>query len=139
MGLIGVGVGTLLIGAAPSTAIAVALVGALFMGAMISMTNGPIMAVLQSVVAPDMQGRVLSLVGSLATAMTPLSLLVAGPVADALGVRIWYLIGGLVCGVIGAISFFVPSIVRLEDVQAVAKSEAQDDEQLSTADVAAFS
>ena len=50
-------------------------------------TNGPFFAVLQSSVRPDMQGRVLSLVQSGSVAMVPLSLLVAGPVADALGVR----------------------------------------------------
>ncbi len=36
-----------------------------------------------------MQGRVFTLVGSLASAMAPLGLIVAGPVADAIGCDRW--------------------------------------------------
>ena len=46
--------------------------------------------------------------------MMPLSLAVAGPVADALGVRQWYAIGGAVFALLGIISFFVPAIVNIE-------------------------
>jgi len=52
------------------------------------LTNGPLLAVVQAVVAPDMQGRVFSLINSVSTGMTPLGLAIAGPVADALGVNI---------------------------------------------------
>ena len=115
MGLIGLGAGTLLFGATPPTAILMALGSALLIGSMISITNGSIMAVQQSIIAPDMQGRVMSLDSSLSTAMTPLSLIVAGPIADALGVRIWYVASGVVCGLMGLAGFFIPAIVQLED------------------------
>jgi len=64
-----------------------------------------------------MQGRVFTLVGSLSSAMMPLSLAVAGPVADKVGIRIWYVVGGVVFALIGASAFFVPVIVHLEDRQ----------------------
>lgn len=115
VGLIGIGLGTIAIGLTPASAVWLAVAGMFVVGVMESLTNGPLFAVLQAVVAPDMQGRVLSLIGSLATAMTPVSLLVAGPVADALGVRVWYLVGGIACGLLGVIGFFIPAAVHIED------------------------
>ena len=85
-----------------------------FGGFMNPMANGPLFAMLQSSVAPEMQGRVMSLVGSGAAAMMPLSLLIAGPVADALGVRVWYVVGGLACIAIGLVAFAVPAIMNVE-------------------------
>jgi DHA3 family macrolide efflux protein-like MFS transporter len=90
--------------------------GAVFVGAgMQVMTNGPIQALLQTTVVPDMQGRVFSLVTALATAITPLGLLVAGPVADLLGVRSWYIVAGLVGTGLGVAGFFIPALIHLED------------------------
>jgi DHA3 family macrolide efflux protein-like MFS transporter len=123
VGLMGIGAGVVMVGLAPASAAWLAVAGMFVMGAMQSLTNGPLFAVLQAVVAPDMQGRVLSLIGSLATAMTPLSLIVAGPVADALGVRTWYLVGGVVCALMGVVGFFIPAVMQLEDGRAQPASE----------------
>ena len=113
--LIGMGIGVSAIGLTSSSAIWLAIAAMFLVGAMQSMVNGPLFAVLQAVVAPDMQGRVLALLMSAATAMSPLSLLVAGPIADALGVQVWYLAGGLACGLMGLAGFFIPAIVHIED------------------------
>ena len=77
--------------------------------------NGPVFAVMQATVAPEMQGRVFTLLQSAASAMSPLSLAVAGPVSDAIGVQAWYIVGGLVCVLMGIGGFFVPALVHLED------------------------
>lgn len=114
MGVIGMGVGTLAIGLAPASAFALALSGMFVGGFMNPMANGPLFATLQATVAPEMQGRVMSLLGSGAAAMMPLSLLIAGPVADALGVRVWYVIGGLACTAIGLAAFAVPAIMNVD-------------------------
>jgi DHA3 family macrolide efflux protein-like MFS transporter len=114
LGVIGMGVGTIMVGMAPANAFPLALAGLFLGGFMNPITNGPLFAVLQSTVDADMQGRVFSLVNSGATAMMPLSLLIAGPVADALGVRVWYLVGGMACVVIGLIAFGVPAIMNVE-------------------------
>jgi len=47
--------------------------------------------------------------------MSPLGLLIAGPVADALGVQAWYIVGGVTCLLMGALALFIPAITRLED------------------------
>jgi DHA3 family macrolide efflux protein-like MFS transporter len=83
-------------------------------GFMNPLINGPFFAILQATVVPDMQGRVFTLAGSLSQAMMPLSLAVAGPVGDLVGVRSWYVAGGAIFALIGAASFFVPAVVNLE-------------------------
>ncbi len=126
LGIIGMGIGTLTIGLAPGQAFFLALGGMFLAGFMNPMANGPFFALLQSTVAPEMQGRVMALIGSGTAAMMPLSLLIAGPVADALGVRLWYVVGGLTCAGIGLVAFAVPAIMNVEhnhrQVQTAAES-----------------
>ena len=73
------------------------------------------MAIMQAAVAPDMQGRVFTLIGSVSAAMSPIGLLIAGPVADTFGVQSWYILGGMVCTLMGVAGFFIPAILTLED------------------------
>jgi DHA3 family macrolide efflux protein-like MFS transporter len=114
-GIAGLGVGVVIIGLAPSSAFWMALLGFLIMGIANPITNGPAMALLQSIVRPDMQGRVLSLVGSVVIAMSPLSLLVAGPLSDAFGIRVWYWVAGILCTLIAISGFFIPIIMNVEN------------------------
>ena len=44
-----------------------------------------------------------------------LSLLVAGPVSDWLGLRTWYLIGGVACIGMSVLGLFIPVIVNMEE------------------------
>ena len=113
-GIVVQGVGIMLIGLAPANALWLAVVGMFVGGVMNALVNGPMFAVLQAVVAPDMQGRVFTVVKSMASAAWPLSLAVAGPVADAVGVRPWYVVGGAVSVIMGLGAFFVPVIVNIE-------------------------
>ena len=115
MGIIGMGIGIMLFGLLPARLYYLALVGVFLFGSMQVMANGPLSAIFQSTIDPDMQGRVMSLIGAGATAMSPLSLLIAGPVSDWLGVRTWYLIGGSVCIVMTVIAFFIPVIMNIEE------------------------
>jgi DHA3 family macrolide efflux protein-like MFS transporter len=117
LGLVISGIGIMTVGLAPANGVEVALIALFVAGFMNPMVNGPLFAILQARVAPEMQGRVFTLVGSLSSAMMPLSLLVAGPIADAVGVRPWYIVGGAVFALIGAIAFFVPVIVNVEQNQ----------------------
>jgi len=115
MGLTGIGLGFLLVGLTPASGFILA-VGAIFLaGAMNPITNGPIFSIIQASVDPGMQGRVFALIQSMAAAATPIGMIIAGPVADALGVRVWYLVGGVGCVLMGIGGFFVPAIVHLEE------------------------
>jgi DHA3 family macrolide efflux protein-like MFS transporter len=77
--------------------------------------NGCIGAILQATIAPQYQGRVFTLVGSVAAAMTPVGLLLATPLANIAGVRAWYVAGGIACAVLGASAFLVRPILQMED------------------------
>ena len=85
------------------------------MGISNPLANGPLFALLQARVAPEMQGRVFALVGSAANAMSPISMIVAAPVADWLGLRTWFLIAGVTCMLMGVAGCFLRPIVMLEE------------------------
>lgn len=114
MGLIIQGLGIMLVGLSPANALWLAVAGMFVAGSMNALVNGPLFAALQAIVAPEVQGRVFTVVASMSSAAFPLSLAVAGPVADAIGLRPWYVVGGLVCTLMGLGACFVPVIVNIE-------------------------
>ena len=116
-GIVGVGVAMLVIATTPPPLFWIAVAAAAVTGAMHALITGPILAIIQTVVAPAMQGRVLALVISIVTAMAPVSMIIAGPLADSLGVITLYWIGGFGCLILGLFSFTIKSIVHLEDYQ----------------------
>jgi DHA3 family macrolide efflux protein-like MFS transporter len=115
IGITGIGLGVMLVAFAPSDGFLLALAAMVFVGLMNSMANGPLGALTQAIIRPDMQGRVNGLVTSVATAMTPLGLLIAGPVSDLIGIRSWYWIAGIVSLTMGILGFFIPAIMNVED------------------------
>ncbi len=81
---------------------------------MIPIVDGPLMALLQGTIAPEMQGRVFSLAGSLFMLTSPIGLAIAGPVSDAFGLQIWYLAAGTLCAGCGVIGIMLPVIHTVE-------------------------
>lgn len=113
--LIGLGAGVLVVGLTPETRFGLALAALFAVGLAMGLTNGPIHAILQATVAPEMQGRVFTLTGSLVTFMTPLGLAIAGPLADQFGVQTWFIAGGLVTFLLGVGGFFSSSLMSIEE------------------------
>lgn len=103
-----------MVGLIPAGAFPLMLVAGFFIAFAQVFANGPLNAIFQSVIRPDMQGRVFSLIGAACTAMMPLSLMIAGPLSDLLGLRVWYLVGGGLCIVVALVAFFLPSLRELE-------------------------
>jgi len=114
-GMLGMGIGVSVMGLLPPSGLLVAVGAMAVVGLMQPIVNGPLMALFQSVVAPEMQGRVFSLIASLAAAMSPLGLAIAGPVADLFGIQFWYILGGMGLFAMGVTGFLVPAVARLED------------------------
>jgi MFS transporter, DHA3 family, macrolide efflux protein len=114
LGLFGIGIGIFLLGMLPSGAIQSAVVVVFFIGFMIPIVDGPFMALLQSTIAPEMQGRVFALIGSLFMLTSPIGLAIAGPVSDALGLQIWYLTAGILCAACGVVGVMLPIIRTVE-------------------------
>jgi len=124
-GIIGIGIGTILTGLAPANLFWL-LLGAFFiLGFTQVLANGPLSAIFQSAISPDMQGRVFSLINAGATAMMPLSLLIAGPVSDWLGVRVWFVFGGAVCILMTIAALFIPAIMNIEQNKQMASEPGE--------------
>lgn len=113
-GFLGFGVGFVILGLLPPTGFKYALAAAFFSGFIMPMVNGSIMGIMQTIVSPDMQGRVFSLLGSMAMAMSPIGLLIAGPLSDKIGIMVWYVAGGVVCAVMGVVGFLSPAVLNIE-------------------------
>jgi DHA3 family macrolide efflux protein-like MFS transporter len=122
LGFAMMGVATLMVGVAPASAPWLPCTGLLLVGAAAALINGAIMAILQIRVAPDYQGRLFTLLASIAGAMIPFALLLAAPVAELLGIRFWYIAGGVTCIVVAIVSAMVPAIARMEDLQSDASA-----------------
>lgn len=86
LGIFGMTIGVFLIGLAPVNGLWWVIAGSAIFGLMNPIANGPFFAILQSVVAPDIQGRVFTVIGSMSMLMSPIGLAIAGPVADRFGV-----------------------------------------------------
>jgi len=114
MGILGLGIGILLVAFAPANQLLVAIVGFFLGSAMNAITNGTAFALLQTVVAPEMQGRVFTVVMSMAGAISPLSLAMGGPVADGLGIRTLYFIAGGALILLAVVGWLSPVIHSLE-------------------------
>lgn len=115
IGLVGMGAGALLVGAAPSTAFLLALGGMAISGLMNPITNGPLLALLQTRVDPSYQGRVMTLVNSACMAMMPLGTLLAAPLSEILGISAWFSMAGLVCVLMGLAGLLIPAVINLEE------------------------
>jgi len=114
VGLMGMGAGTLILALAPASAISLAVGAALLVGFMTPLTMGPFFAIIQSVVEPDMQARVFSLLSSVGTGIVPLGLMIAGPVADRVGIQAWFLLGGILCIFMAVTGLFIPAVMNME-------------------------
>ncbi len=118
LGITALGVCMTLLGLLPPGGLTIAI-GALFvMGGAAAMTDGPLFAILQGTVAPEMQGRVFMLFGSLVTLTSPIGLAIAGPVTDAAGVQIWYLTAGILALAAVAGGLMLPALRELEHYRA---------------------
>jgi len=124
-GLVLLGLGLIAMGLLPPWAMRLAIGVAFVIGFAGPIVNGPLIAVFQGTVDPAMQGRVFTLINSVAGAMSPIGLLIAGPVGDLFGVRVWFLISGVSVALMGVVAFFIPVIVHVEDNRRVLPSERE--------------
>jgi DHA3 family macrolide efflux protein-like MFS transporter len=115
LGLLAMGTGTLILAFSPASAISLAVGGAFIVGLANPITMGPFFAILQTTVEPDMQARIFALLWSIGSGITPLGLMIAGPVADQIGIQAWFLLGGLLCMLMGVVGLFIPAVMNIEE------------------------
>ncbi len=108
-------IGVTALGLVPMDLILAAYAIAAAIGITLALLNGSFMAMLQAKVPFDKQGRVFALISAGVTAMMPAGLLMAGPLADLLGVRAWYLIAGVPMALLTVVFMAMPSVTRIEE------------------------
>ena len=97
------------------------IISMLFMGVGSAFVYAPLSAIINSVVAKDVQGRVFSLYTSIVTVMMPLGLLIGGLVADWLGIRSLYFIASGAWLIILPLAMFSKPLMNLEKQKAEEK------------------
>ena len=113
LGLMVLGLGTIAMGAVPASAL-YGIAAIFVVGAAAPIANGPIQAVLQATVAPEIQGRIFTLYGSLAGLSAPVGLVLAVPIAEGLGIRMTYWCAGSLCCLLAVGAWFVPALLSIE-------------------------
>jgi DHA3 family macrolide efflux protein-like MFS transporter len=114
-GLIFMGLSLVIVGVVSSDMFWVGLVANTTMGLSLPIINGSFGAALQTVIAPDMQGRVFAFVTSASLLVSPIALIIAGPFADRFGIQLWFLIAGCFCVLMALIGFFIPAVMNIEE------------------------
>lgn len=108
------GAGLVVVGMVPTSGFYIALTFLFLSGTMNPIVNGSLFAALQANVPADMQGRIFTLIMSGSSAMAPLGLIIAGPVADLWGTQFWILLGGIITVIMGLSIWFMPTLMNFE-------------------------
>ncbi len=124
-GIVGTGAGMLILVSVPPELLVLGLGGALLGGVMNSLCNGAIMAVVQERVDHAMQGRVMTVLSSLAGGMMPIGLAIVGPLADVVGVRPVMFWGAVAQTLLGVAAFGWRTLMALEDENPAPQPSAQ--------------
>ncbi len=109
------GVALAAIGFVPADSFYVAIAFYTIVNFLNPIVNGALIAIFQATIPPEKQGRVLALLVAGASAMSPIGLAVAGPIADVTGVSFWFILSGVVTTILSFIAFFVPSLMNIEE------------------------
>ncbi|MCH1984343.1 MFS transporter [Ruminococcus sp. OA3] len=106
IGLLGIGISSAACGVLPPAMqfFWVFVVSCGFMGAFGNIHTIPFMAYMQENIDPLKMGRAFSVVGIVSSLAMPVGLLIGGPVAEKIGVNMWFLVTGLICIIVTAVS-----------------------------------
>lgn len=108
------GIGAIVVGFIPATLLPLLMVALFFNAIMNTVLRGTLTALLQVIVPNAMQGRVFTVFSSLNNAMAPFGLLIAAPIADTVGVQLWFMLAGIVMLILCIGCFFIPAVLHLE-------------------------
>lgn len=129
LGLVVGGIAFTVLGLVPPSAFGLALASLFMAGLLNPFVNGPLMAIMQSAVPLELQGRVFTVIGSVSGLAAPIGMAISGPLADRFGVQLWFVIGGILSIIMGVVCVMVPAVRHLEDGSPVqvpaASSESQ--------------
>ncbi|MDR2714741.1 MAG: MFS transporter [Coriobacteriales bacterium] len=76
--------------------------------------NGPLNSIVQRCIPAEKLGRVMALMGVVTSVAAPFGLLIAGPIAEVVGMTPWFILGGVVLVAISALAVAMPSVRTLD-------------------------
>ena len=120
MGVMIMGIAMFVIGFTSERLFYFVLAAVLILGTSNPVANSPLPAIMNAIIAKDMQGRIFSLLSSMGNLMMPLGLAIAGPMADAVGIQWTYFIGG------GAIILMMPMVLLNKSIMNIEKLQPED-------------
>ena len=126
-GLVILGVVNVVRGLVPPNAYWLFLAVAFVSGPPATMFFATLKAVLQSVVPPEMQGRVFATQNSLFLAMGPLGLAILGPLGGTIGIRTLFLLSGVAFLLVALAWALTPSVRKMEQGPQVVREAARQD------------
>ena len=100
---------------APGDMLWLAVVWWVLSGVTFSTGNAPMMAILQTIVPNEFQGRTLSLMNTVMGLAGPIGLAIAAPLGEAIGVRGVFVVGGVLSAVVCLLGLLSPTLQRIED------------------------
>jgi len=122
IGLIGVGLGSMAFGLIPGNLFWLGMAVMFLRTAMIPFIRGSVMAIFQTNVPPELQGRVFTLLMASISIMAPFGLVLGGPIANAYGVNAIFIFAGIGCLGVALIWALNPSILNMETQQTASLS-----------------
>lgn len=111
-------------GVLPGSAFWVFVALCIVMGFSVPLFGAPLTAMFQGLIDPAKLGRVMSLYMTIAMLMAPIGLLVAGPLAERVGVARWFAISGVLIGAMGIVAWSLPAVRALDAASASREGDA---------------
>lgn len=101
-------------GLSPANAFWMATIWWMVSGLTFSYGNAPMIAVLQSVIPNQLQGRAFSLLSTVMGLAAPVGLLLSGPLSEAIGVKWVFVLSGVLGTIVSLLGFFSHPLRHLE-------------------------
>lgn len=107
MGILSLGICSLIGGLLPSNAFFIFCIVVFIMGTTGMMTNIPFTAYVQRTTPQENLGKVLSLITSVMSFAAPVGMFIAGPISDIIGISNWMILAGTLMLIVGTLCYFL--------------------------------
>lgn len=107
MGILCLGICSLIGGLLPSNGFLIFCIVVFFMGTTGMMMNIPFTAYIQRTIPEENLGKVLSLITSVMSFAAPIGMFIAGPVSDVIGISNWMILAGVLMLIVGTLCYFL--------------------------------
>jgi len=111
-------VGHLILALAPSHNFTMISIGGFIFAFIVPFVNTMFLTILQTVIPPDKQGRVMSNVITIVTLVSPLGMIISGPIAQAIGIEVLFISSSLL-NIVFIVMVWIFSNVRNTDYSKV--------------------